>query len=184
MPRKLLKKYASTLDGLRHSPYLAFLGARIHDPGLWHLNRRSVSGAVAVGLFMCWVPFPFQMVIAAFLAMLFKVNLPISAALVWTTNPVTIPPMFYAAYRLGASVIGEHPISPELRFGPRWIMEKLSEIWLPLTLGSLMFAVVSSLLGFLAVRLFWRIILIRQWQARRHGRRPAADPKSSSVTKV
>lgn len=183
MPRRLIKKYVPHPDAIRRSPHLGFLGERLHDPGLWHLNRRSVSGAVAVGLFMCWVPFPFQMVIAAVLAMFFKVNLPIASALVWTTNPVTIPPMFYAAYRLGARILGEQPITSQMRFSPQWVMEKISEIWLPLTIGSMLFAVVSSLFGFLAVRLFWRISLVRKWQARRARRGAAATRTSSSVTK-
>lgn len=148
-----------------------FLGDHIRDPGLWHLNRRSVSGAVAVGLFMCWVPFPFQMVIAAMLAIALRVNIMISASLVWVTNPVTIPPMFYAAYLLGTKILGQKPLPNQIELSVEWVMQKIADIWLPLTIGSLLFAVVSSLLGFLSVRLLWRLALVRKWQARRERRR-------------
>jgi uncharacterized protein (DUF2062 family) len=74
---------------------LSFLGEKLHDPNLWHLNRRSVSAAFAIGLFAAWIPTPGQMVIAAIIALYFRANLPISVALVWITNPLTMPPMFY-----------------------------------------------------------------------------------------
>ena len=109
MPRKLIKKYLPDPESFRNNRCFDFLGDHFRDPGVWHLNRRSVSGAVAIGLFMCWVPFPFQMVIAAMLAVLFRVNVLISASLVWVTNPVTIPPMFYSAYLLGSRILGRQP---------------------------------------------------------------------------
>ncbi|MCB1757079.1 MAG: DUF2062 domain-containing protein [Gammaproteobacteria bacterium] len=171
MPRKFIKKYLPNAERLRENGCLGFLGEHIYDPELWHLNRRSVSGAVAVGLFMCWVPFPFQMVIAGILAIVFRVNMPISVALVWTTNPVTIPPMFYAAYKLGTKIIGTTPIPYHMEFNIESIVHKLSEIWPSLVVGCLLFAVVSSLLGFLSVRLIWRLAMIRKWQARNERRR-------------
>jgi len=37
----------------------------IAQPMVWHLNRRSVAGGVAVGLFVSWMPLPMQMLVAA-----------------------------------------------------------------------------------------------------------------------
>ncbi|MFW6343056.1 MAG: DUF2062 domain-containing protein, partial [Halothiobacillaceae bacterium] len=76
-------------------------GSRLQDGNLWHLNRRSVSGGVAVGLFSAFVPIPFQMVLAAGLAILLRVNLPLSVVLVWITNPITIVPLLWVANRIG-----------------------------------------------------------------------------------
>jgi len=56
---------------------------------------------MAVGLFCAFVPLPIQMLLAAAAAIIFRVNLPISVGLVWITNPVTIPPMFYFCYKVG-----------------------------------------------------------------------------------
>jgi len=90
MAKKLIKKWFPHQDRIRHHQHLQFLGHRLHDPNLWHLNRRSVAGAFAVGLFCAMLPIPFQMVVAAVLAILARVNLPISVMLVWITNPLTM----------------------------------------------------------------------------------------------
>ena len=101
MPKKFLQRLMPDHRTIREHRHLRFLGTLLHDPNLWHLNRRSASGAFAVGLFVAWVPVPFQMLLGAIGAILFRVNLPLSAALVWVSNPLTMPPLFYFAYLVG-----------------------------------------------------------------------------------
>jgi uncharacterized protein (DUF2062 family) len=48
-----------------------------------------------VGLFCAFIPVPFQMLLAAPSAIIFSANLPVSIALVWITNPITMPPIFF-----------------------------------------------------------------------------------------
>ena len=72
MPKKLIKKFMPDPEKLKEQKSLQFLGDRIHEPNLWHLNRKSVSLAFAIGLFAAWIPTPGQMVIAAAAAFYFK----------------------------------------------------------------------------------------------------------------
>ena len=69
MPKKLIKKYLPDPEKLKQQKSLQFLGDRLHEPNLWHLNRRSVSLAFAIGLFVAWIPTPTQMAIAAISAL-------------------------------------------------------------------------------------------------------------------
>ena len=78
MAKKLIRRYLPDAHKIRDHKHLRLFGTLLHDPNLWHLNRRSVAGAFAVGLFMAFVPMPFQMIPAAALAILLRVNLPIS----------------------------------------------------------------------------------------------------------
>ena len=146
--------------------HLRIFGALLHADGLWHLNRRSISGAFAVGLFMAWVPLPFQMVIAAAAAIFFSVNLPVSVGLVWISNPLTMPPLFMFAYWVGASVLGSPPLTVEFDLTMEWLQSILPQIWEPLLLGCLINGVISALLGYFGMRTFWIWHVRRRWNHR------------------
>jgi uncharacterized protein (DUF2062 family) len=142
-------------------------GELLHDSNLWHMNRRSVSGAFAVGLFWAFVPIPFQMIGAAATAIAARVNLPISVALVWITNPITIPPMFYSTYLVGAWLLNVPPQNLEFELSIEWMAEYLSGIWQPLLLGSLLCGIVASILGYIIIRGLWRWHIICNMRKRK-----------------
>ena len=88
MPRKLIKRYLPDPENIKSNRFLKVFGKVIHDPQLWHLTRYSVGHAFLVGLFCAFVPVPFQMLLAAGGAIIFRANIAISVALVWITNPL------------------------------------------------------------------------------------------------
>ncbi|MBP6793215.1 MAG: DUF2062 domain-containing protein, partial [Aeromonas sp.] len=140
------------------------------DANLWHLNRRSAAGAFAVGLFMAWIPLPCQMLLAAGGAILFRVNLPLSVALVWLSNPFTMPPLFYGAYLVGCQLLGHPAQHIDIQFTWEWLVSVFETLAPPLLLGSLVLALLSALMGYAFIRTFWRINTVRQWQKRKEAR--------------
>jgi uncharacterized protein (DUF2062 family) len=162
MPRKFLQRILPSHQSIRDNKSLQIFGDWLHDPNLWHLNRRSVAGAFAVGLFFAWMPVPFQMALAAGTAILVRTNLPISIALVWITNPVTIPPMFYFAYLVGTWIIGEpaQDFSFELTF--EWLLNELSTSWKPFLVGCFTVASISSLVAYFSVHGLWRYLVLKR----------------------
>jgi uncharacterized protein (DUF2062 family) len=167
MPKRFIKRYMPDHETIRGHKHLQFLGTLLHDPNILHLNRRSVSGAFAVGLFMAFVPVPFQMVLGAIGAIVFRVNLPISVGLVWITNPLTIPPIYYFAYKVGTWVL--HTPTREIHFqlSTEWVMQELGAIWEPLLLGCLICGSVSAVLGYVLVRGLWRLQVSLHWRKRK-----------------
>jgi len=168
MPRKFFQRFLPNPQTIKDNKSLHIFGDWLHEPNLWHLNRRSVAGAFAVGLFFAWMPVPFQMFLAAGGAILFRTNLPISVALVWTTNPVTIPPMFYFAYLVGTWIIGVPPtdFSFELTFD--WLFSELSSSWQPFLVGCFTLAISCSVLGYIIIQGMWRYsVLSRRSNKRR-----------------
>jgi uncharacterized protein (DUF2062 family) len=79
------------------------VGDRLFDPDVWKLSARSVSAGLGVGTFVALTPtFPMQMIIAAVLAYVFRVNVPAALAACWITNPLTMPIIFPLEYYLGS----------------------------------------------------------------------------------
>lgn len=167
MAKKLIRRYLPEAHRIRDHKHLRLFGRLLHDPNLWHLNRRSVSGAFAVGLFMAFVPMPFQMIPAAALAILFRVNLPIAVALVWITNPVTVAPVFYFCYGLGAWLLDTPVRAVEFHISLEWISTELIRIWKPFLLGSFLVSTVCASIGFFGMRALWRWHVIREWEQRK-----------------
>lgn len=173
MPKKFIKRYMPDHRTIRDHRHLRFFGTLLHDPNLFHLNRRSASGAFAVGLFVAFLPLPLQMLIAAAAAILVRVNLPISVTLVWITNPLTMPPMFYFAYLVGTWILGSpvHLEQNSFELSYEWGKHELAVIWQPFLLGCLVSGAASALLGYLSVRMLWRVHLVRYYQKRKLQRR-------------
>lgn len=170
MPKKFLKRLMPDHRAIREHKHLRIFGKLLHDPNLFHLNRRSASGAFANGLFWAFVPMPFQMLPAALFAILFRVNLPLSIALVWITNPITMPPIFYFCYKVGSWLLDVPVHTMEAEFSMEWLQAELSLIWQPFLLGCFVMGILSSLLGYFGIRGLWRLHLIRHWQHKKRER--------------
>lgn len=167
MAKKLVQRYMPSYDKVLNNKYLQIFGTLLHDPNLFHINRRSVAGAFAVGLFCTWVPIPFQMVLSAAIAIPARVNLIISVGLVWISNPLTMPPLFYFAYRLGAAVLGLESDGFQFELSFTWLANGLLAIWQPFLLGCSIMAISSSIIGYGLIRLLWRWNVVRRWERRR-----------------
>ncbi len=126
---------------------------------------------MAVGLFSAFVPIPLQMLLAATLAIPVRANLPISVGLVWLTNPITMPPVFYCTYKLGAWILQVPPRSLPETMSLDWVTEQLSSLWQPLLLGSLVSGVVLAILAYFGTMIYWRWWIRHNWRKRQERRR-------------
>jgi uncharacterized protein (DUF2062 family) len=178
--RKFFRSRLPSHESIRQSRWARPFGSWLHHPNLWHLHRRSVAGGVAVGLFAGLIPGPFQMIGAAILSVLFRVNLPVALFTTLYTNPFTILPLYVLAYEYGAFVIGYHnDIRPErlklpemdwsnwLQVLPDWF-KSLGE---PFAVGLPLLAITLAILGYAGVRILWRVMVIWEWHRRAAKRR-------------
>jgi uncharacterized protein (DUF2062 family) len=167
MPKKKLQKLFPTPEQVKNNKSLAFLKPLMGKPNLWHLNRRSVAQAFFIGIFCAFIPMPFQMVLAALLAFYFNSNLPISVGLVWLSNPITMPPLFYATYSLGAYLMDIPAREFNSNMSLDSLLAELNVIWLPLYLGSIVAGLFFASLGYVGMRVLWRINVIKHWNKRK-----------------
>ncbi|GLQ31612.1 hypothetical protein GCM10007876_20910 [Litoribrevibacter albus] len=111
------------------------------------------------------IPMPFQMVPAAFLAFYLTANIPLSLGLVWISNPITMPPLFFATYKFGAWLLGTEPVD-SFEFTTEWLANGLSVVWQPLYFGSAVTGVILAITGYVTVQVVWRYRVIKKWKAR------------------
>jgi uncharacterized protein (DUF2062 family) len=178
MPQPSGAGTTSDHDKVRSHKHLQIFGTLLHDANLWHLNRRSVAGAFFWGLFWAFIPIPLQMLASAASAILFRVNLPIAVALVWLTNPLTMPPVFYFNYLVGAKVLGEPVTVTDFDPSLDWLESVIAQIWEPLLAGSVICGLVAGTVGYVGMRGFWRWHVVRQYR-RRQASRGLKTPSSS-----
>ncbi len=86
---------------IRKRPWLAALTKPLFDRDLWHPCRRTVAGALSIGLFCGMLPIPFQMLLAALASVRAKANIPIAMAACWVSNPFTQIPIWLSQEKLG-----------------------------------------------------------------------------------
>jgi len=164
--KHFFKRSLPPVTHFKAHPQLQFLGKRLHEPNLWHLNRHALAGGTAVGLFTAFIPIPLQMFLAAALALYFRVNLPLSVSLIWLTNPLTIPPLFYCAYYIGSLLLDMPIQSLEFNFSSEWLLWTFKNFWQPLLLGCLVLGMMSALTGYLLIHGLWRLQVVRLWRQR------------------
>jgi uncharacterized protein (DUF2062 family) len=170
MAKNLLKAITPSASRIRKIKSLHILGDWIYATNLWHLNRYSASMAFFVGLFVAFMPIPGQMVLAALLALRLRCNLPISVCLVWITNPLTVPAVFFIAYKVGALIL-EVPVGAmEFELSYRWLSSQLAYIWQPFLLGCLVCGVLSGCVGYFVVSMAWRWRVSVLWRERKRRR--------------
>jgi uncharacterized protein (DUF2062 family) len=177
--RNWLRKFTPDHAAVASHPWLYPFRNTLLHPRLWHLNRHSVAGGVAAGLFCGLLPAPFQMVSAALCAVVFRVNLPLAIFTTLYTNPLTFIPLYIFAFWLGRLILGgESAFVAPPEFSASHPGESLLALvgWLaqlgwPLLIGVLLLATVLAVLGYVAVRVGWRYWLVRNWHQRKLSRR-------------
>lgn len=174
-----MKRFLPTRDSIKQNRLLRWLGPRIHDPLLWHVNRNSVARGVAIGFFFGLMVPVAQIPAAAVAALIVRGNLWISAIATLISNPLTYGPIYIIAYRLGSSVLppavasGAEVADGHTTTTLQWFVDAvhwLTGIGRPLVLGMLLMAVTGAIVGYFGVLLIWRIKVILKRRRQRNQR--------------
>jgi uncharacterized protein (DUF2062 family) len=171
--RGWLRRHLPTRDTIDSYRLLRPFAAQLRRPDLWHLNHRSVPRGVALGLGIgILIPF-MHVVIAALLAIPVRANVWLAGSLPLLVNPLTIPPLYYAAYRVGKWELRHEALGPD----PAVAQHASSELgqllfWVhhasgPIALGILTLAASAALGGYVLSAVGWRLWIAHKWRLRR-----------------
>jgi uncharacterized protein len=164
--------------------WLRWLGPSLLHPRLWHMSRRGIALGCAIGVFFGFLVPLAQIPLSAGAAVLLRANIPSAMASTLVTNPVTFPPVYYAAWQVGHWILGgdaaktpppsqqgeppdEPPATaattatgPAASAAPGWwhrTWDYLTGVGKPLLIGLGLFACGFGFLTWLLVGLVWRL---------------------------
>jgi uncharacterized protein len=167
MLRERLKNIIPDPHTLRERWFLRPFGQRLTDPQLWTLNRRGVTPAFGAGLAICFLPLPVHTLLAAGVAVVWRLNIPVIIGTTLLLNPFTAVPVYYLAYRVGAALL--HTPHQHFHFVPswQWFHYGLAPVWEPFVAGCIACGVLAGLIGWLALELIWRWQITSRYRGRR-----------------
>lgn len=149
----------SILKGIRAIKYSHWLNEKfpgLKNKDLWRGERPTFAKAGFIGAFCAFIPVPLQMPLAAIIAYYARANIPLSVALAWITNPVTMWPIWSFGYFVGAWLLDMPTLrNIEVTEGVGmwgWITEVLPQIWIPLWFGNIILGALVGGLLYLIIR--------------------------------
>lgn len=130
-------------------------------------NRKMVSKAVFIGLFIAFIPMPMQMLAVVAFIPFTRFNVPIALAMCWLSNPFTMPAMYYMEYMTGSFILGMETTPVELSV--EWFSENIGNIFIPLYVGTAFYSVIGSSVGYYLVNHLWRSSVKKDQISRKNG---------------
>lgn len=148
MIRKVFKKNKS-------NPKLDAIMKKYKIPrDLLSINRKMVSRAILVGVFIALIPMPMQMLAVILISPFFRFNVPIGVSLVWITNPFTMPFIYYIEYMTGNFLLMQDGVSG-MQMTLEWFTNNIGDIFIPLYVGTFFYSVIFSVGGFYLANWLW-----------------------------
>ena len=174
---KWLKGHIPTRETVDQYRLLRPFAPHLRHPSLWRMTRRSVPRGVALGLFVAVIIPVMHTFVAAILAIPARANVAVAALLTLVVNPLTIPIMYVAAYRIGSWELHHDATLVNPAAAARFSSE-LSRMlfWIhqasgPIALGVLTIAASAALIGYLGSTITWRLWSGSRWRQRRRTKR-------------
>ena len=171
-PKERLKRLLPTPEAIRRNRWLRWLGPALHHPRLWHMSRRGVAAGAGIGVFFAFLIPVAQIPLSVAAAVALRANVPVAVVGTLINNPLTFPPVYYGAWRVGSVMLGEKaddtkapPITSLFEAAPadaarsfwRRAWDGLTQVGKPLLLGALTFACVFGLAAYLLVNGGWHL---------------------------
>lgn len=148
MPRKVLKKIST------HEKLEKLLDKYNIPREFLATSRKMVTRGILYGLFWALIPMPSQMAAVAVMTFFVRFNVPIALAMVWLSNPITMPPMFYVEYITGNYLLGWEGIN-EVQFTFEWLWEHIGDIGIPLYVGTVFYCLTIPPFFYFTINWLW-----------------------------
>lgn len=133
----------------------------MRDHNLWEFNRHAVVWGLTIGIMCAWIPLPFHTTIAVTIALIVDCNIPLVVASIWFANPLSMPIMYYLAYRIGEAILGLNPQAIDFHLSIKDLVAAFDEVWQPLLLGCLVCSICCGIITYIICNICWSIPNLR-----------------------
>jgi uncharacterized protein (DUF2062 family) len=148
MIRKLFKKKQS------NGKIKAFISKYKIPHEYLSVNRKAISRGIFIGLFWGFIPMPMQMLAVLAITPFIKFNVPIAITMVWLSNPITMPFMYYMEYQTGNFLLGNESLN-NIELTLDWFSNNWDKIITPLYVGTIPYSLgVSGIIYFIINKLW------------------------------
>ena len=168
-----MQGHVPTREQLENNRYVKPFAHHVLRSDLWRFNRRSVPRGVALGLFVgVMIPLA-HFIVAAFLAVFVRANIPAALLATFIGFPAIYVFIAAAAYKIGPWLLhvdqmtGVAPISETMQTTEfDHILQMVTSKGLPLAFGLFVIATVTASIGYVVSSFVWRIRVARKRRTR------------------
>jgi uncharacterized protein (DUF2062 family) len=176
MPRRVFKPLSRQRHRWKERWFMRPFRLLLEHPVYWSLNRRNVTRAFAMGLAISFVPIPVHFLLATLIALALRLNVPAAIFGTFLANPLTMVPMYMAAYWVGCSLLGIAGPNIAFEMSWDWLTTGLLPIWKPFLLGCLVLGAAAAVCGYVLLGGVWHLSLVLKY----HERRDAMNARNSA----
>ena len=171
-----IRRNSPTREELLASRFVKPFAHRVAHSHLWRFTRTSVRRGTALGLFVgIFFLIPgVQILGVALLALPFRANIPIGAAMTFLSNPLTTPLILAASVWLGNTLFGLHTHVADLyilydegaSLGEwwNWVSANVGPALLGGLAGLFVISVVSAIVGYILASVIWDNWIRLRWR--------------------
>lgn len=146
------------------------------------INRKMVSRAILVGMFIAMIPMPMQMLAVIMIAPFFRFNVPIGVSLVWITNPITMPIIYYVEYLTGNFILMRDGVE-NIELSMEWFSDNIGDIFLPMYVGTAFYSFLFSIGGYYLINWLWITSIKKAKKYKLYKKRKKSKEDNSQATK-
>jgi uncharacterized protein (DUF2062 family) len=118
------------------------------------VNRKSITRGIFIGLFWGFIPMPMQMLAVVLTTPFIKFNVPVAISMVWLSNPLTMPFMYYMEYKTGLLILGKSGMD-NIELTLDWFSQHWGDILVPLYVGTIPYSTIVAFLIAMIVNWLW-----------------------------
>jgi uncharacterized protein len=172
---KWLQNAMPSRESFESSKILRPFAKRVFHPALWRFTRRSVPRGVALGLLVgIFLLIPgVQIAGVALLALPFRANIPLGAAMTFLSMPATTPFILAGSVYIGNRVLGLsadigkfYQLIEQHASVSKWLGWVVSDAAPALVTGLFIISVACAVIGYILSVVVWRWWIVSKWRRR------------------